>query len=96
MAQLHNVTFYVSPDQLDAVRAFYAERLGLPVVFEEAGHLCCFGVGDDLAVCIHESEPGHPSGARELFLWVDKAPSEERLTDPAGNQVRLHQRQELP
>ncbi len=66
------------------------------MVFEEAGHICCFGVGDDLAVCVHEAEPGHPAGAHELFFWVDEAASEERLTDPVGNQVRLHQRQELP
>ncbi len=94
MTQLHNVTFYVSRDQLDDVRAFYAERLGLPVVFEETEHIYCFGVGESLAICLHEAEPGHPAGARELFLWVDDATGEERLTDPVGNQVRLHQRQQ--
>ena len=90
MALLHNVTFYVAAAEFDEVRRFYAERLGLPVVFEEAGHICCFGVGDGVAICVHEAEPGHPAGTRELFLWTDT--DEERLTDPLGNQVRLHRR----
>ena len=94
MAQLHNVTLYVDRDEFADMRAFYAERIGLAVVFEEPGHICCFGAGDDLAICIHEAEPGHPAGTRELFLWADNtnATTEIRLTDPQGNQVRLHQR----
>ena len=93
-AQLHNVTLYVGRDELDDARAFYAERLGLPVVFEEAGHICCFGAGDDLAICIHEAEPGRPAGGHELFLWVDdgQGDGEVRLTDPLGTHVRLHGR----
>lgn len=93
MAQLHNVTLYVSRHEFDDVREFYAERIGLPVVFEEAGHICCFGVGDDLAICVHEAETGHPAGTRELFLWVEAGSGEGRLTDPVGNQVRLHRRE---
>ena len=92
MARLHNVTFSVDRDVFPTVRAFYSERLGLPVVFEETGHICCFAVGDDLAVCLHEAEPGHPAGARELYLWVDDATDEVRLTDPVGTQIRLHTR----
>ena len=92
MARLHNVTFYVARDEFNPVRAFYSERLGLPVIFEEAGHICCFAVGEDLAICVHETEPGHPPGARELFLWVDDAADEVGLTDPLGTQIRLHQR----
>ena len=94
MAELHNVTLYVAADELDAMRTFYAERLGLPVVFEEGGHICCFGVGGDVAICVHEAEPAHPAGTRELFLWVDDVDGgrEVRLADPAGNQVRLHPR----
>jgi GrpB-like predicted nucleotidyltransferase (UPF0157 family) len=91
-AQLHNITLYVNGGELDKVREFYAKRLGLPVVFEEAGHICCFGVGDDLAICVHEAEAGHPAGTGELFLWVEGVSGEVCLTDPAGNQVRLHQR----
>jgi catechol 2,3-dioxygenase-like lactoylglutathione lyase family enzyme len=92
MAQLHNVTFYVARDQFAAMREFYAERLGLPVVFEEGDHICCFGVGADMAICVHEAEPGHPAGARELFLWVDHLDGGDdvRLGDPAGNRLRLH------
>lgn len=92
MARLHNITFYVDRDGFDGMRQFYAERLRLPVVFEEAGHIVCFDVGDDLAICIHEAEAGHPSGERELFLWVDDLGDhpEVALADPAGNRVRLH------
>ncbi|MGH9226813.1 MAG: hypothetical protein ACRD2W_24190 [Acidimicrobiales bacterium] len=95
-AQLHNVTVYVAREQFDEMRDFYARRLGLPVVFEEAGHLCCFAAGRDLAICIHEAEPGHRAGARELFLWIDDQDDgpEVHLVDPVGNQVRLHGRRD--
>ena len=94
MAQLHNVTLYVDREEFADVRAFYAESVGLAIVFEDSGHICCFGAGDDLAICVHEAEPGHPAGTREPFLWVDDPddPAEATLTDPLGNQVRLHQR----
>ena len=59
-----------------------------------AGHICCFAVGNDLAICVHEAEPGHPQGARELFLWVEDGIDEVRLIDPIGTQVRLHQRRD--
>jgi len=95
MAQLHNVTLYVDRDEFADVRAFYAERVGLAVVFEEPGHICCFGAGDDLAICVHEAEPGHPAGTRELFLWVDDLLAEVVLNDPMGTQLRLHRRREL-
>ena len=90
VARLHNVTFYVARDEYTAMRAFYAERLRLPVIFEEAGHLSCFAVGDELAICVHEAEPGHPAGSRELFLWDDGVAGEVRLTDPLGTRIRLH------
>ncbi len=95
MAELHNVTLYVARNVFDDVRAFYAESLGLPVVFEEAGHICCFGVGNQVAVCVHEAEPGHPAGSTELFFWVDAldAGSDVQLADPLGHQIRLHLRQ---
>ena len=70
---LHNLTVHVAPDRLEEVRSFYTEALGLVVVFEEAGHLCCLdasGGRDEMALCIHEAEPAHPAGTRELFLWV--------------------------
>ena len=95
-AQLHNVALYVEREDFDGVRAFYAETVGLPVIFEEPGHICCFGVGHDLAICVHEAEPGHPAGTRELFLWVDENGFDPLaavlLTDPMGNQLRLHRR----
>ena len=93
MGALHNVTFYVDPDGLDAMREFYGSRLGLPVVFEVPEHICCFEVGDNLAICIHEAEPPkHPAGSRELFFWSDDMDEgdETTLVDPLGNQVRLH------
>ena len=96
MTELHNVTLYVARDAFDDVRKFYATSLGLPVVFEEAGHICCFGVGDHVAVCVHEAEPGHPAGNTELFFWVDAVDRrvEVQLADPLGNQIRLHVRRE--
>ncbi len=92
MTELHNVTLYVARDAFDSVREFYATTLGLPVVFEEAGHICCFGVGEHVAVCVHEAEPGHAAGATELFFWVDgvDGDAESQLVDPLGNQIRLH------
>jgi catechol 2,3-dioxygenase-like lactoylglutathione lyase family enzyme len=96
VTQLHNVTIYVGRDDFDDVRWFYANQVGLPVVFEEPGHISCFGSGKDVAICIHEAEPGHPAGTRELFLWVDDArvdpDAELHLDDPVGNQIRLHRR----
>lgn len=95
-AQLHNLTIYVERDDFDDVRSFYAQEVGLAVVFEEAGHVCCFGAGNDVAICIHEAEPGHAAGTKELFLWTNDArvdaQAELRLDDPVGNQVRLHRR----
>jgi catechol 2,3-dioxygenase-like lactoylglutathione lyase family enzyme len=93
--RLHNLTFYLARDEIEAVRTFYAERLGLPVVFEEPGHICCFHVGGEMAICLHEAEPGHPAGERELFLWSDEVDGGEvRLTDPAGTKVRVHERRD--
>ena len=92
-ARLHNVTLYVGPHEFAEMRAFYADHVGLAVVFEEPGHICCFEAGDDLAICVHEAEPAHPAGTREFLLWANvPAAPEVHLTDPQGNQVRLHQR----
>jgi predicted kinase/catechol 2,3-dioxygenase-like lactoylglutathione lyase family enzyme len=118
---LHNLTVHVTPDRLDEVRSFYTETLGLVAVFEDAGHLCCLdasGGRGGMALCIHEAEPAHPAGTRELFLWVDDTgpyraradrsgiamrtvlptdgEPELALTDPVGNQVRIHRRQGRP
>lgn len=96
MPELHNVTLYVAGDVFDDVREFYATTLGLPVVFEEPGHICCFGVSDQIAVCLHEPEPGHQAGTTELFFWaaeLDRG-TEVHLADPVGNQIRLHLRQQ--
>ncbi len=95
MPELHNVTLYVARDLFDDVREFYATTLGLAVVFEEPGHICCFGVGDQIAVCVHEAEHGHQAGNTELFFWTDELDRgpELQLVDPLGNQIRLHLRQ---
>lgn len=90
--RLHNVTLYVARDDFDAMRAFYAERLGFPVVFEELDHICCFEVGEDMAICVHEAEDGHPAGSRELFFWDESRDGDVRLSDPSGTQLRLHPR----
>ncbi|HVL07340.1 MAG TPA: AAA family ATPase [Acidimicrobiales bacterium] len=118
---LHNLTMHVAPDRFEEVRSFYAEALGLVAVFEDAGHLCCLDASGDrggMALCIHEAEPAHPAGTRELFLWVDDTgpyraradrsgipvrtvlptdgEPELALTDPVGNQVRIHRRRGRP
>lgn len=68
MPILHNVTLYASPDDFADLRRLYVEVLGAEVVFEEPGHICCAGVGEGVAICVHEAEPGRPPGTRELFL----------------------------
>ncbi len=69
-AVLHNVTIYVEQSRFEAVRRFYRTLAGAPAVWEEPGHIACFGSAE-LAVCVHEAEPGHEAGTRELFFWVD-------------------------
>ncbi len=62
---LHNVTLYVQKERLGEERAFYADAVGLPIVFEESAHICCFEVGEgstDVAICIHEEEQERPAG----------------------------------
>ena len=95
MPELHNITLYVARDVFDDVREFYATTLGLPVAFEESGHICCFAVSDQVAICVHEAEPGHLAGNTELFFWADELDRgpEIQLVDPVGNQIRLHLRQ---
>lgn len=68
--QLHNVTVYAAPGELEEHRAFYLALYGRDPVWEQPGHIHCFGSAD-LAVCLHEEEPGHPPGSRELFFWTD-------------------------
>ena len=87
------MTFYVHPSRFEAVRAFYAELSGTAPVWEDPGHIACFGTVD-LAICVHEEEPGHPAGATELFFWIGDldGDGELQLVDPLGNQVRLHRR----
>lgn len=92
---LHNVTLYVERARFDAVRAFYAELAGTAPVWEEPGHIACFGT-DELALCVHEEEPSREAGAHEFFFWVDETGAgdgaEVSSVDPEGNHVRLHRR----
>ncbi len=92
-AILHNVTFYVQKEHLGEARAFYAEALGLPIVFEESAHICCFQVGDgptDVAICIHEEEHERPAGTCELFFYVDEEAEWVRASNlPGATTVRL-------
>lgn len=105
---LHNVTVYVERGKFEAVRAFYAALAGGSPVWQDAGHIACFGSAD-VALCVHEEEPGHRSGTREFFFWMDDLDAAEtealrcgldvrrigeelHTMDPEGNLVRLHTR----
>ena len=98
-----NVTFYV--DDITDLRRFYRDVLGLPVNFEEPGHLT---VMDKIAV--HDPTEGPAGTCRLYFLVDDPAPFAERAarqgvagtlrkdgygnpawetTDPFGNSVVL-------
>lgn len=107
-AVLHNVTIYVERSEFEAVRGFYSALSGGSDVWQEPGHIACFGSAE-VALCVHEEEPGHDAGAREFFFWVDdmdgveaavreagtdvqRVGGELRCADPEGNLVRLHAR----
>lgn len=90
-ACLHNVSVHVGPDRFDEVCAFYRDVLGLSPVFEEPGHICCLDVsggGGGLALCVHEAEPAHPDGTRELFFWVDDEQAYRLRAETAGHPAR--------
>ncbi|MGH9278535.1 MAG: VOC family protein [Acidimicrobiales bacterium] len=61
------MTVYVDRADLGRVRDFYLALFDGRVVWDEAGHITCVGT-DEIAVCVHEAEPGHPGGTRELFF----------------------------
>ena len=62
-AQLHNVTVYVEKSELGPARDFYLALFGGDPIWEEGEHIVCFGTAE-LAICVHEEEPGHPAGTR--------------------------------
>jgi len=88
---LHNVTIYVKPEWLGAMRDFYGNLVGSDPVFEDPGRIVCFGT-TEMAICIHAEEPGHPAASTELFFWSNES-QEVQLSDPIGHQVRLQPRQ---
>ena len=68
--QLHNVTLYLELSDLRTARDFYRALFNGGPVWEEDGHIACFGTAD-LAICLHEQEAQHPAGTREFFFWTD-------------------------
>lgn len=101
-----NVTLYVQDTA--ELRAFYHDLLGLPIQFEEAGHITVMG-----AVAIHDPTEGPAGTRRHYFLVNDPAGFAQRAraagvvgvlrtdgygnpawesTDPFGNSVVLLQR----
>jgi len=70
-AVLHNVTYYARKSDFERLRVFYKDVLDLQVVFAEPDHISCVAAGGELGICVHEEEPGHPAGTRELFFYVD-------------------------
>lgn len=79
--ELHNVTVYVEKSELRLARDFYGALFGSEPIWEESGHIACFGTAD-LAICVHEEEAGRPAGTREFFLWADDLDAVQ--TDLAG------------
>jgi hypothetical protein len=61
----------VARSEFERLRTFYKDVLELQVVFADPGHISCVGAGAELGICVHEEEPGHPAGTRELFFYVD-------------------------
>ena len=59
-----NVTFYTSDVQ--GVRAFYGGALGLPIDFEEPGHLAAMG-----HICAHDQSEGERAGTTRIYLMSD-------------------------
>ncbi len=84
---LHNVTLYVERSRFEPVRTFYAVLAGRPPVWEEPRHIACFGTAD-MALCVHEAEPGHVAGARELFFWVKDVERVEAELAQTGVEVQ--------
>jgi catechol 2,3-dioxygenase-like lactoylglutathione lyase family enzyme len=58
-----NVTLYV--DDITDLRRFYHDLLGLPVEFEEPGHITVMG-----KVAVHDPTEG-PAGTCRLYFLVD-------------------------
>lgn len=85
--RLHNVTLYVERSRFPAARGFYRALLATDPMWEEPGHIACFGSGD-LAVCVHEAEPGHDAGTRELFFWADDLDAVQADVAAAGFATR--------
>jgi catechol 2,3-dioxygenase-like lactoylglutathione lyase family enzyme len=86
-AQLHNVTLYVERTELDRVREFYVALFGSDPMWEERGHIACFG-STELAICVHEAEEGRPSGICEFFLWAEDLDAMEADLNAVGSPVR--------
>jgi catechol 2,3-dioxygenase-like lactoylglutathione lyase family enzyme len=68
--QLHNLTMYVAHDDMDRACAFYRGVFGAAPIWEEPGHIACFGTAE-LALCVHEQDGARRAGTHELFLWDD-------------------------
>lgn len=98
-----NVTLYV--DDTTELRAFYHDVLGLPIVYEEPGHITVMG-----KVAVHDPTEGPADTVRLYFFVDDPARFAERTvhagvlrtdgngspawesTDPFGNSVVLLKR----
>lgn len=71
-----NVTLYVQ--NTSALRAFYHDLLGLPVQYEEPGHITVMG-----PVAVHDPTEG-PAGTRRLYFLVNDPPGFGRRAEAAG------------
>jgi len=72
-----NVTFYTS--DVPAARAFYADALGLPVDFEDPGHLAAMG-----RICAHDPSEGERAGTTRIYLLSDDPAAAGAAAQDAG------------
>lgn len=92
--ELHNVTIYVEKSELGLARDFYRALFGRDPIWAEDGHIACFGSAD-LAICLHEAEPNHPAGTRELFFWTDDLDTAQADLEGNGSAVTRVRRDDL-
>lgn len=85
--QLHNVTIYVARGDFERVSAFYRAAFGSDPIWQEPGHITCFG-GSDMALCVHEEEADHPAGTHELFFWAEDLDQAESELRAASSEAR--------
>ncbi len=71
-----NVTLYA--EDTSELRAYYHDFLGLPIEYEELGHVTVMG-----RIAVHDPTEG-PAGVRRIYFLVNDLPAFARRADAAG------------